>query len=256
MLTTIKALAAASLIFAAMPAAASTTFNTTTVGDPYTDTGPSGSNTVKFTDSGHTVTITGYQLSQGSPPSVNTAHVGVYSPGIGVTGNGDFGGLFNYHQIDNVNGYTDFVLLTFDSAVTLDTIGIKSFVTGFGPYTAYDNDLSFQALTSPFNASNINNTGWTTIYGNGSQTSVSTGSSAVSNQWLVGAAVDSPLILALAKGNKPTVDDKDNDGFKISSLTVRSAVPEPATWGMMLIGFGAVGASMRRRRPALARQAA
>jgi hypothetical protein len=27
-----------------------------------------------------------------------------------------------------------------------------------------------------------------------------------------------------------------------------SPVPEPATWGMMLIGFGAVGASMRRRR--------
>lgn len=33
------------------------------------------------------------------------------------------------------------------------------------------------------------------------------------------------------------------------------AVPEPATWGMMLLGFGAIGASLRRRRrslPALA----
>lgn len=27
-----------------------------------------------------------------------------------------------------------------------------------------------------------------------------------------------------------------------------SAVPEPATWGMMLLGFGAVGFSLRRRR--------
>ena len=26
------------------------------------------------------------------------------------------------------------------------------------------------------------------------------------------------------------------------------AVPEPATWGMMLLGFGAIGASMRRRK--------
>lgn len=26
------------------------------------------------------------------------------------------------------------------------------------------------------------------------------------------------------------------------------AVPEPATWGMMLLGFGAIGASLRRRR--------
>jgi hypothetical protein len=32
-----------------------------------------------------------------------------------------------------------------------------------------------------------------------------------------------------------------------------TAVPEPATWGMMLLGFGAVGFAMRRRRqPALA----
>lgn len=32
------------------------------------------------------------------------------------------------------------------------------------------------------------------------------------------------------------------------SPVVAAAVPEPATWGTMLIGFGAVGAVMRRRR--------
>jgi hypothetical protein len=37
------------------------------------------------------------------------------------------------------------------------------------------------------------------------------------------------------------------------SFDAASAVPEPATWGMMLLGFGAVGFAMRRRqRPALA----
>lgn len=35
---------------------------------------------------------------------------------------------------------------------------------------------------------------------------------------------------------------------------IAAAVPEPETWAMMLIGFGAVGASMRRRRAALLRQ--
>jgi hypothetical protein len=33
---------------------------------------------------------------------------------------------------------------------------------------------------------------------------------------------------------------------------VRSAVPEPATWAMMITGFGLVGASLRRRRVAVA----
>jgi hypothetical protein len=34
-------------------------------------------------------------------------------------------------------------------------------------------------------------------------------------------------------------------------------VPEPATWGMMLLGFGAIGFSMRRKRDTTAlRQAA
>jgi hypothetical protein len=42
------------------------------------------------------------------------------------------------------------------------------------------------------------------------------------------------------------------------SITIRqaNAVPEPATWAMMLVGFGAVGFAMRRRRaPVLAQVA-
>jgi hypothetical protein len=38
--------------------------------------------------------------------------------------------------------------------------------------------------------------------------------------------------------------------------TFYSAVPEPGTWGLMLLGFGAIGLSMRRRRrPVLAQVA-
>jgi PEP-CTERM motif len=37
------------------------------------------------------------------------------------------------------------------------------------------------------------------------------------------------------------------------SFSAQSAVPEPATWGLMLLGFAGIGMAMRRRRrPALA----
>lgn len=38
------------------------------------------------------------------------------------------------------------------------------------------------------------------------------------------------------------------DNFTFTTREVQSAVPEPATWAFMLLGFGAVGGVMRRRR--------
>jgi hypothetical protein len=38
------------------------------------------------------------------------------------------------------------------------------------------------------------------------------------------------------------------DNYQITIADFNSAVPEPATWAMMLMGFGAVGYSMRRRK--------
>ena len=39
-----------------------------------------------------------------------------------------------------------------------------------------------------------------------------------------------------------------NDSFKLRSITATAAVPEPATWGMMIGGFAIAGVAMRRRK--------
>ena len=48
--------------------------------------------------------------------------------------------------------------------------------------------------------------------------------------------------------------DQDFDAILVSTLRIRpgvaGAVPEPAAWTLMLLGFGAVGGVARRRRPA------
>ena len=43
------------------------------------------------------------------------------------------------------------------------------------------------------------------------------------------------------------------NSFEFDNLAagVAGAVPEPATWAMMLLGFGALGATLRRRRAAV-----
>lgn len=38
------------------------------------------------------------------------------------------------------------------------------------------------------------------------------------------------------------------NSFEFDNLASAAAVPEPATWGMMLLGFGALGTMLRRRR--------
>jgi choice-of-anchor C domain-containing protein len=41
-------------------------------------------------------------------------------------------------------------------------------------------------------------------------------------------------------------------GPALDNVSIFGAVPEPATWAMMIVGFGVVGASLRNRRRALA----
>ena len=50
--------------------------------------------------------------------------------------------------------------------------------------------------------------------------------------------------------------DLNQNGFSNAVYVTPPGVPEPATWAMMLMGFGVAGFALRRRRPALIKQVA
>jgi hypothetical protein len=53
-----------------------------------------------------------------------------------------------------------------------------------------------------------------------------------------------------------TIQGTRGDNPQIGGHVTADAVPEPATWGMMLLGFGALGWQLRRRRSQVLAQAA
>jgi hypothetical protein len=178
--------------------------------------------------------------------ALEKAYLGAYSSGLGVTNNDEIGNLSNSHTTDNV-GQSDFILLVFNQAVNIASAGLTPFDVSSD---TNDNDalVSYASLAGAFTspaptAIALNSSVWSSLFahdynvpGNNNSpynTALNSGGN-YGNVWLIGAS-------------RPNLDNRD-DGFKLSSITVNSAVPEPATWGMMLIGFGAVGAAMRRRK--------
>jgi hypothetical protein len=73
--------------------------------------------------------------------------------------------------------------------------------------------------------------------------------SGVANDSLVSVELNSNALAALnaGRGGQFAIGGTLRQGQNV----IPGAVPEPSTWAMMLIGFGAIGFSMRRRRQAV-----
>ncbi|MBB4619528.1 PEPxxWA-CTERM sorting domain-containing protein [Sphingomonas abaci] len=230
---------AAAAIFAAAPAYA-TNFSVA-----MTNGGTAGSNTdartYNATSNGQTlnVKVTGWtDFGFG----VGRSAVGSYgTDGLGIT-NAIESGAYGSHQADSYFG-TDFFILQFDQAVKLTSAVFNTFdLYGSAPdnnalirwgntATAWNGTMSVDSLSKAFTGSAIS-------YGNGmdGSRSLALGSTAIGNIWMISTmSPDAPKIF---------------DAFKLAGVNVSSvaAVPEPATWAMMLVGFAMIGAAARYRR--------
>ena len=81
-----------------------------------------------------------------------------------------------------------------------------------------------------------------------------TGTQVIGIHWGNGSAQDDPTVgnaTAFYKinfGSTPTDVTLNLRGISNAYLFTSAALPEPATWGMMLLGFAGIGFSMRRSR--------
>lgn len=63
------------------------------------------------------------------------------------------------------------------------------------------------------------------------------------------AGAEATLLAGLAAGHAySNIHNGEFPGGEIRGFLTAASVPEPATWALMLLGFGALGASLRRRR--------
>lgn len=147
----------------------------------------------------------------------------------------------------------DFVFA--DGGVTRATVSFT--LNGYASLDGADNGYT-DVFTLSLNGTDILSGSWNMGGGGnnivyfapvGSSIAVSTAGS-----WAGGTGLfDVPLAL-ISGNNTLTLRYSGNyqglgdEGWGVSGLTVSGAVPEPASWAMLIVGFGAIGAAARRRR--------
>jgi hypothetical protein len=155
----------------------------------------------------------------------SAAWLGNYPEGLGVKN-----AAADQNSVDNYAGL-DYVLLQFSRPVSLTS----AFLTAKG-YPVFGQPV--KDADAVFSYGNTAATSLGNIV-----SSVPSSTTILGTLRTVATAGQTGKFWAIAASGT----DRTFDAFKIGKITV-SAVPEPATWAMMIIGFGAIGMAMRSRR--------
>jgi hypothetical protein len=166
----------------------------------------------------------------------------VYDGGLGIISGDDDGGSSNQHTADN-EGRKDFFMLQFNAPVALISATFNTYsvlgktkdsdatiMHGWNYDTLWNQSLNLDGKTEGY-LNSLFDGSYESLGGSSSNHRFINPNLEWGNVWLIGASF----------ANK----DGKIDGFKLNDLAV---VPEPATWLMMISGFGLLGGALRRQR--------
>lgn len=208
---------------------------------------------VKSADGKSTLNVRATAWSLDLNGNFTAAKIGSWgSAGLGIYQTGESAGG-NLHTIDNKNGW-EFLVLQFDQAVSLQSAVLNPYQLSGNNYS--DNDAFIARGYAGFGSAMTATTLKSLADGLNIDTSKQSGEAWFnSNSDDYKGAAKQTYNLSPSKGGNVWViggsyfgPDNKNDAFKLNSIAVTSAVPEPTTWMTMILGFGMIGAAARRRR--------
>ncbi len=185
--------------------------------------------------------------------TLRSAYLGTYDKGLGVTNRNETGSN-NTHTVDNQSGF-DFIVFQFDRNVQLTGVTANAFALG----GSTDNDLtvgrSISSNTNGWDGKAVSNL--STLFQAQKNIDSSTTKGALDAVRVLNPAGSSVvqgkvwMISASLKNSDNKIDAFKLDSLKFqtnSAMGILGPIPEPATWAMMISGFGLIGATLRRRR--------
>jgi hypothetical protein len=197
-------------------------------------------NSRSYTVSGINLTVTGWSNNN---TSVVKDKVGKWSGGLGVEREGVPG-----HALDSQNGDYDMLLLSFSSAVTLNSIDL-------GWIYDNDNQRSDVSILAGTNAL-VAGTSWASLLTapNGWQSAGNYNNVGLSQKTVNGSAISAMYWLIGAYNPNIAIDvniannDNKYEAFKLEKVSVTQTVKVPEPSAVLLFGLGLLGLVVARRR--------